>query len=56
MVAYDYGIKHNILRRLAAFGCDITVVPADFPADKVLAMDPDGVFFSNGPVSGCSGG
>jgi carbamoyl-phosphate synthase small subunit len=49
VVAYDYGIKHNILRRLASFGCDITVVPADYPADKVLAMDPDGVFFSNGP-------
>lgn len=49
VVAYDFGIKHNILRRLASFGCKITVVPADFPADKVLGMAPDGVFFSNGP-------
>ena len=49
IVAYDFGIKHNILRRLAAFGCNITVVPADYPAEKVLAMNPDGVFFSNGP-------
>ena len=51
VVAYDFGIKHNILRRLASFGCKIMVVPADYPADKVLAMNPDGVFFSNGPVS-----
>jgi carbamoylphosphate synthase small subunit len=51
VVAYDYGIKLNILRRLASFGCDVTVVPADFPAEKVLDMNPDGVFFSNGPVS-----
>lgn len=49
IVAYDFGIKHNILRRLAAFGCDITVVPANYPADKVLEMNPDGIFFSNGP-------
>ncbi|EFN59093.1 hypothetical protein CHLNCDRAFT_18988 [Chlorella variabilis] len=49
VVAYDYGIKLNILRRLTSFGCSVTVVPADYPADKVLAMDPDGVFFSNGP-------
>lgn len=49
VVAYDFGVKHNILRRLASFGCKITVVPADYPADKVLAMNPDGVFFSNGP-------
>lgn len=49
IVAYDYGIKHNILRRLASFGCRIHVVPADYPADKVLALNPDGVFFSNGP-------
>jgi carbamoyl-phosphate synthase small subunit len=51
VVAYDFGIKHNILRRLASFGCSITVVPADYPADKVLGLNPDGVFFSNGPVS-----
>ncbi|GAB4817809.1 hypothetical protein N2152v2_004855 [Parachlorella kessleri] len=49
VVAYDFGIKHNILRRLASFGCQITVVPADFPAEKVLEMNPDGVFLSNGP-------
>lgn len=49
VVAYDYGIKHNIMRRLVSFGCEVTVVPADYPAAKVLAMDPDGVFFSNGP-------
>lgn len=49
VVAYDYGIKTNILRRLASFGCRITVVPADFPADKVLELNPDGIFFSNGP-------
>lgn len=51
VVAYDYGIKLNILRRLAAFGCRITVVPATYPASDVLKMNPDGVFFSNGPVS-----
>ena len=49
VVAYDFGIKHNILRRLASFGCRLTVVPADFPAERVLEMNPDGVFFSNGP-------
>eukprot|EP00967_Tisochrysis_lutea_P063196 scaffold81456_cov18-Tisochrysis_lutea.AAC.1 len=52
VVAYDYGIKKNILRRLASFGCRITVVPANWPASEVLKMNPDGVFFSNGPVSG----
>ncbi len=52
VVAYDFGIKHNILRRLASFGCRITVVPANWPASEVLKMNPDGVFFSNGPVSG----
>ena len=50
-MAYDFGIKTNILRRLAAFGCEVTVVPASTPASEVLAMDPDGIFFSNGPVS-----
>jgi carbamoyl-phosphate synthase small subunit len=49
VVAYDFGIKQNILRRLASYNCRLTVVPADFPADKVLEMNPDGVFFSNGP-------
>jgi carbamoyl-phosphate synthase small subunit len=49
VVAYDFGIKRNILRNLVAAGCDVTVVPADTPAEKVLAMAPDGVFLSNGP-------
>jgi carbamoyl-phosphate synthase small subunit len=49
VVAYDYGIKLNILRLLASHGCDITVVPAQTPAAEVLAMKPDGVFLSNGP-------
>ena len=50
VVAYDFGIKSNILRRLTSLGCDVTVVPAQTPAADVLAMDPDGVFLSNGPV------
>jgi carbamoyl-phosphate synthase small subunit len=49
IVAYDYGIKLNILRMLASRGCDITVIPAQTPAADVLAMKPDGVFLSNGP-------
>ncbi|MGQ7276157.1 glutamine-hydrolyzing carbamoyl-phosphate synthase small subunit [Marinobacter sp. V034] len=49
VVAYDYGIKFNILRMLASRGCDVTVVPAQTPASEVLAMSPDGVFLSNGP-------
>jgi carbamoyl-phosphate synthase small subunit len=49
VVAYDYGIKHNILELLTYNGCDVTVVPAEFPASEVLAMKPDGVFLSNGP-------
>ena len=49
VVAYDFGIKHNILRMLVARGCDVTVVPAKTPAADVLAMSPDGVFLSNGP-------
>ncbi|AMV72292.1 glutamine-hydrolyzing carbamoyl-phosphate synthase small subunit [Desulfuromonas carbonis] len=49
VVAYDFGIKRNILRNLAAAGCAVTVVPADTPAEEVLAMKPDGVFLSNGP-------
>ncbi|BES73014.1 glutamine-hydrolyzing carbamoyl-phosphate synthase small subunit [Marinobacter nanhaiticus D15-8W] len=49
VVAYDYGIKFNILRMLASRGCDITVVPPQTPASEVLAMNPDGVFLSNGP-------
>ncbi|MFC4526575.1 glutamine-hydrolyzing carbamoyl-phosphate synthase small subunit [Dyella halodurans] len=49
VVAYDFGVKHNILRLLAEQGCDITVVPAQTAAAEVLAMKPDGVFLSNGP-------
>jgi len=49
VVAYDSGIKRNILRQLAAAGCEVTVVPATTPAEAVLARRPDGVFFSNGP-------
>jgi len=49
VIAYDFGVKFNILRSLAARGCRITVVPAHTPADDVLAMNPDGVFLSNGP-------
>jgi len=49
VVAYDFGVKRNILRMLAERGCDITVVPAKTPAADVLAMEPDGVFLSNGP-------
>jgi len=49
VVAYDFGIKRNILRQLAAHGCEVTVVPAATPAEIVLAMEPDGVFLSNGP-------
>lgn len=49
VVAYDYGVKRNILRMLVERGCDLTVVPAQTPAKDVLAMNPDGVFLSNGP-------
>ncbi len=49
VVAYDYGVKRNILRMLAERGCRLTVVPAQTPASEVLAMNPDGVFLSNGP-------
>jgi carbamoyl-phosphate synthase small subunit len=49
VVAYDFGIKQNILRLLVDHGCKVTVVPAQTPADDVLAMKPDGVFLSNGP-------
>jgi carbamoyl-phosphate synthase small subunit len=49
VVAYDFGVKRNILRMLASRGCRITVVPAQTPAAEVLAMKPDGVFLSNGP-------
>ncbi len=49
VVAYDYGVKRNILRMLTDRGCRLTVVPAQTPAADVLAMKPDGVFLSNGP-------
>ena len=49
VVAYDYGVKRNILRMLVERGCNLTVVPAQTPAKDVLAMKPDGVFLSNGP-------
>lgn len=49
VVAYDFGVKRNILRLLVDRGCDVTVVPAETPAEAVLAMNPDGVFLSNGP-------
>ncbi|MBD3318082.1 MAG: glutamine-hydrolyzing carbamoyl-phosphate synthase small subunit [Chitinivibrionales bacterium] len=49
VVAYDFGIKHNILRILRRLGCDLTVVPASTSAQEVLSLNPDGVFLSNGP-------
>jgi carbamoyl-phosphate synthase small subunit len=49
VVAYDYGVKRNILRMLVERGCRLTVVPATTPASDVLAMNPDGIFLSNGP-------
>ena len=49
VIAYDFGVKHNILRMLAARGCRLTVVPATTPAAAVQALAPDGVFLSNGP-------
>ncbi|HPG77823.1 MAG TPA: glutamine-hydrolyzing carbamoyl-phosphate synthase small subunit [Piscinibacter sp.] len=49
VVAYDFGVKRNILRMLASRGCRVTVVPAQTPASKVLELRPDGIFLSNGP-------
>lgn len=49
VVAYDFGVKRNILRMLASRGCQVTVVPAATPAAEVLLLKPDGIFFSNGP-------
>ncbi|MBK9925290.1 MAG: glutamine-hydrolyzing carbamoyl-phosphate synthase small subunit [Anaerolineales bacterium] len=49
IVAYDFGIKENILRHLSSYGANVTVVPADATADEVLALKPDGIFLSNGP-------
>jgi carbamoyl-phosphate synthase small subunit len=49
VVAFDYGVKHNILRMLAERGCRITVLPAEATADEALALKPDGIFLANGP-------
>jgi carbamoyl-phosphate synthase small subunit len=49
VVALDFGIKRNILKRLASYGCRIIVVPANTPAEKILSYQPDGIFLSNGP-------
>ena len=49
VVCYDFGVKTNSLREFSRFGCRITVVPAETPAEQVLALKPDGVFLSNGP-------
>ncbi len=49
VIAIDFGIKRNILRRLASYGCKVIVVPADTPPDKILEFNPDGIFLSNGP-------
>ena len=49
VIAYDFGIKRNILRNLTSLGCDVTVVPATTSAEEILKMHPDGVFLSNGP-------
>ncbi len=49
VVAYDFGLKQNILRKLTDHGCEVTVVPSRTPPNEVLALDPDGIFLSNGP-------
>ncbi len=49
VVAYDYGVKRNILRKLAARGCKVTVVPAETPAEEALGLEPDGILLANGP-------
>lgn len=49
VVAYDFGMKHNILRRLTSHNLQVVVVPADTPAQEIIALDPDGIFLSNGP-------
>ncbi|ACK64479.1 carbamoyl-phosphate synthase, small subunit [Rippkaea orientalis PCC 8801] len=49
VVAIDFGVKRNILRRLASYGCHVIVVPANTPAEEILKYDPDGIFLSNGP-------
>jgi carbamoyl-phosphate synthase small subunit len=49
VVALDFGVKRNILRRLASYGCRVVVVPSDTPAEEILKLNPDGIFLSNGP-------
>jgi carbamoyl-phosphate synthase small subunit len=49
VVAVDFGVKRNILRRLASYGCRVVVVPADTPPDEIMKHNPDGIFLSNGP-------
>ncbi|MBM4168879.1 MAG: glutamine-hydrolyzing carbamoyl-phosphate synthase small subunit [Ignavibacteria bacterium] len=49
VVVFDYGVKHNILRRLSSYGCVLTVVPSSYSAEQVLELNPDGIFLSNGP-------
>ena len=49
VIAVDFGIKRNILKRLASYGCKVIVVPADTPAEEILSYQPDGIFLSNGP-------
>ena len=49
VVAYDYGVKRNILRKLAARGCKVTVVPAETPAEEALGLEPHGILLANGP-------
>ena len=49
VVAFDYGVKYNILRMLVARGCRVTVLPAQTPASEALALNPDGIFLANGP-------
>ncbi|MBK9778510.1 MAG: glutamine-hydrolyzing carbamoyl-phosphate synthase small subunit [Anaerolineales bacterium] len=49
IIAYDFGVKENILRHLSSYGANVTVVPADTSAEEVLALNPDGIFLSNGP-------
>lgn len=49
VVCFDFGIKNNIMRRLSSFGCELTVVPANYSAEDVMKLNPDGILFSNGP-------